>query len=57
MDYNDIISLHIAIKNNKTIKISKEVDNLLTTFVFNKLYVNKIDRTIAYFMYENHFVQ
>ncbi len=57
MDYNDVIALHVAIKNNKTIKMTKEMDNLLTTFVFNKQYINKIDRTIAYFMYENQFVQ
>jgi len=53
MDCNDVKALQIAIKNNKTITISKEIDNLLTTFVFDKQYVNKIDRTIAYFMYEN----
>lgn len=57
MDYNDIKALYIAIRNNKTITITKEIDSLLTSFVFNKQYINKIDRTIAYFMYENHFVQ
>ena len=57
MNFDDVKAFQIAVKNNKAVKINKEIDRLLTTFVFNKQYINKIDRTIAYFMYENNFVQ
>ena len=57
MDFDDVKALQIAIKNNKVLKMNKDIDNLLTSFMFNKQYINKIDRTIAYFMYENNFVQ
>ena len=57
MDFDDVKALQIAVKNNKATKMNKDIDRLLTSFVFNKQYINKIDRTIAYFMYENSFVQ
>lgn len=57
MNFDDVKALQIAVKNNKAIQMNKDIDRLFTTFVFNKQYINKIDRTIAYFMYENSFVQ
>ena len=57
IDYNDLQALYIAIKHNKNITLNEQTDNLFTSFLFTKQYVNKIDRTMAYFIYENNFVQ